>query len=142
MRRKWRKALKITTKTCAAVWRAAGNITAFLGAAMIGIIWLGVAFHLTAERQISQEAAIQNSGNLVRAFEEHLVRSIKEVDRVLLFLRAKYEEGAATFDFASWKDSDYLFSDITSQVGIIGADGFLRLNNGSSGNRVGDFGGS
>ncbi|MBI4274274.1 MAG: diguanylate cyclase, partial [Rhizobiales bacterium] len=105
-----------------------GNVSTFLGVAMIGIIWLGATFHLAAEQRISQEAAIHNSSNLARAFEEHLVRSIKEVDRVLLFLREKYENNAADFNFANWKGNDYLFSDIASRVGIIGVDGFLRLS--------------
>jgi hypothetical protein len=114
--------LKIVNGTCAAAWRVMGGISTLLGVAMIGIIWLGTAVHLKAERQISQEAAIQNSGNLARAFEEHLVRSIKEVDRVLLSLREKYEESAGTFDFPARKEGDY-FSDIASRIGIIGADG-------------------
>jgi diguanylate cyclase (GGDEF)-like protein len=121
---------EIISHTLAAGRRAAGNISTFLGVAMIGIIWLGATFHLTTERQIFQEAAIQNSGNLARAFEEHLVRSIKEVDRVLLLLRENYEKNPAVFDFANWKESEYFFSDIAAtRVGIIGVDGLLRQSN-------------
>ena len=92
------------------------------------IIWLGTAFHLATERQIAQEAAIQHSGNLARAFEEHLVRSIKEVDRLLLFLRENYENNPAAFNFPNSTENAYLFGDIASRVGIAGADGFLRLS--------------
>ena len=104
-------------------------MSTFLGVAMIALIWLGVTFHLNAERKISQEAAIQNSGNLTRAFEEHLVRSIKEVDRVLLLLRANYEKAPAEFNFVNLAENAHISSDVATRLSIIGADGFLRQNN-------------
>jgi len=122
--------LEIIKEKCTAAWRAVANVSTCLGVAMIGIIWLGTAFHLTAKRHLAEEAAIKNSGNLARAFEEHLVRSIKEVDRVLLFLRDTYQkhgDSAAALNPAGRKDNEHLLGDIASQVGIIGADGFLRL---------------
>ena len=120
--------MKTINDSLIAWWRAAWRIASLLGVVMIGIIWLGAAFHLNGLRQIAEEAAVRNSANLARAFEEHLVRSIEEVDRVLLFLRGKYEEGATAFDFANLKDVEN--SNIVSRIGIIGADGLLRASSG------------
>jgi diguanylate cyclase (GGDEF)-like protein/PAS domain S-box-containing protein len=112
--------------TWAALRRALWNVSTLLGVAMIGIIWLGTAFHLTAERQISQEAAIQHSGNLAQAFKEHLVRSFKEVDRVLLLMRENYERDPAAFDFANWAENPHVFGDVATRLGLIGTDGILK----------------
>ena len=128
MHRKGRATLKTIKETLTAAGRAIANISTFLAVAMIAIIWLGATYHLTAERQIAQEAAIRHSGNLARAFEEHLIRSIKEVDRVLLYLRENYEESAAAFEFAVRKENDHSFSDLVTRVGIAGPDGRLALS--------------
>ena len=121
--------LKIINYKLPAGLRAAWNLSTFLGVVMIAFIWWGTAFHLKVERQNAEEAAIQNSGNLARAFEEHLVRSIKEVDKVMRFLRENYEENPAAFDLANSAKNTQLLSDITTRIGIIGADGFLKLSN-------------
>ena len=119
---------RIVGETSTAAWRAAANVPTCLGAAMIAVIWLGGAFHSKFERQVAEQAAIQNSSNLARAFEEHVVRSLKELDRALLYLRQRYEQDPAALDVANRADNKYIFGDIASRIGIIAADGVLRLD--------------
>ena len=56
-------------------WRhAIGQSSTYLGLVLIGFIWISLSFHLEVERSSAERAAIQNSRNLVRVFEEHLSR--------------------------------------------------------------------
>ncbi len=80
--------------------RAASQGTTYFGLAMIALIWLSVHFHLAVERESTQQAAVQNSSNLARAFEEHLIRSLTEIDKALVFLRENYLKDPARFDMS------------------------------------------
>jgi diguanylate cyclase (GGDEF)-like protein len=107
--------------------RAASQGTTYFGFGMIALIWLSVHFHLAVDRERTQQAAIQNSSNLARAFEEHLTRSLKDIDKSLLFLRENYLKQPARFDIASLVQSVGLLGDPLSNIGIIGPDGFVRI---------------
>jgi diguanylate cyclase (GGDEF)-like protein len=106
--------------------RAASQGTTYFGLAMIALIWLSVHFHLAVEHERTQQAAVQNSSNLARAFEEHLVRSLTEIDQVLIFLRETYLRDPARFDMSKYVSRSGILGDPTLQVGIISPDGFLR----------------
>src|SRR5712691_4307496 len=99
-----------------------------LGALMIGLIWSGLFLHLQVERSDAERAAVQNSDNLARAFEEHLSRSLKDVDRSLKIMRSRYMRYPDELDFRSWLRNSQLFDDQTVQAGVIGPDGLLRLS--------------
>ena len=51
-----------------------------LGAVLISLVWMALFFFLTNEHDSAERAAIQNSTNLAGAFEEHLSRSLSEID--------------------------------------------------------------
>jgi diguanylate cyclase (GGDEF)-like protein len=110
--------------------RAVSQGTTYFGAAMIALIWLSVHFHLAVERERSQQAAIQNSGNLARAFEQHLIRSLTEIDRALVFLRETYLKDPGRFRMSDWVNRPGFLVDPTMQIGIISPDGFLRISSG------------
>jgi len=115
--------------TSLTVWRRAlGQSVTFLGVLMIGFIWLSLNFHLATERENAKRAAIQNATNLARAFEEHLSRSLKDIDRSLLMLRANYESDPANFDLAGWGRSVPMLGDPAMQFWLAGADGFVKTN--------------
>ena len=50
----------------------------------------GRFFFLKDEHDSAERAAIQNSTNLAGAFEEHLSRSLNEIDRSLKIIRTLY----------------------------------------------------
>ena len=61
------------------------RLVTFSGGALLGLggivmLWAGVFYFLAAERDQALRAAVQNTTNLTRAFEEHIIRSIKSVD--------------------------------------------------------------
>jgi len=100
-----------------------------LGTAAIGLIWTGLTFYLEIERTNIKDGVIQDSNNLARSFEEHLVQLIQDVDRTLIVLRAEYERDPAGFDIDNWsKTNDKLVGAPTTKFGIIGPDGFVKAS--------------
>jgi len=114
-------------------WRlwlgAARQEATWLGLAMIALIWGSVAYHLDVERTRARQAAVQNTGNLVRSFEEYTVRSIREVDKSLLLLRTAFEKNPEEFDLAAFTASPYFLNDLTLQVALIGSTGKMLSSN-------------
>ena len=99
--------------------------TTFFGIATIGLVWASVIFSLKASYENTERNAFQNSAKLARAFEENIVRSVKEADAALLFLRAAYEKNPETFSISDWVGGGNYRNDLTLQFSITGADGFV-----------------
>ena len=68
----------------------------------------------------------------MRVFEEHLSRSINDIDRSLKVMRSYYVRNPETFDLRDWKRSAQIVSDPATRVSIVGADGFIRLSSGDA----------
>src|ERR1700677_2051496 len=90
------------------------------GLAIIAICWIGLAYQLSIERTRAIDAAIERGGSLAQLLEDDTVRLIKGVDRTLLVLRQAYEEDPEHFDLRDWAKRASLFSDVTTQGGLIG----------------------
>jgi len=82
------------------VARAVFQSSTFLGLAMIGLLWLGLTGYRMSEQSAAQESAIQNTGNLARAFEMQLTTAIGEIDNRLLAAREAYYGARDTFDMS------------------------------------------
>jgi diguanylate cyclase (GGDEF)-like protein len=106
--------------------RALNQGSTYLGLAMIALVWLGLNFHLKAELTTVQADAVQNTSNLSRAFEEHLVRTLKDADHTLQIVRNAYEKRPDTFDLAAWSKEEHALEGPTFQMVIIGPDGFMK----------------
>jgi hypothetical protein len=100
--------------------RALAQGSTVLGIAMIGLVWASVGFHLTSERQSAERAAIENAGNLARAFEAHLSQSLHDIDRTLDMMRAYYLRDPAGFDFRAWVDNSQMVDKDLLQLVLIG----------------------
>src|SRR6185295_17090957 len=64
--------------------------SALIGVVLIALVWLSINFFLENERNSAEQSAVRNSMNLAGAFEEHLSRSLSEIDRSLKILRGRY----------------------------------------------------
>jgi diguanylate cyclase (GGDEF)-like protein len=93
----------------------------YVGAATIAAIWIAINFHLTVEHDRSVHAAIRNTGNLARVFEEHIAHTITETDRALTLLRSSYLT-SGNFDLARSLTLSRA-SDLLLEIRIVGADG-------------------
>src|SRR5580704_1208712 len=117
--------------------RATAQGSTLLSAMMIAVVWAGVGFHLKVENNGAETAAVQNSANLARAFEEHLSRSLNEIDRSLKIIRSNYTLDPAGFNLRRWLSISHLFDENTLQVAIISPEGFIKLSNINSSTSVG-----
>src|SRR5262245_58859352 len=106
--------------------RALGQGATLLGLFMVAFIWLSLEFHLTVERSNAERAAGQNAGNLARAFEEHIARSLKDIDRALLMLRASYERDPAGFSFQKLNFAVPEAGEATLQFSFVDARGTIK----------------
>jgi diguanylate cyclase (GGDEF)-like protein len=117
--------------------RATAQGSTLLSAMMIAVVWAGVGFHLKVENDGAEAAAVQNSSNLARAFEEHLSRSLHEIDRSLKIIRSNYTLDPTAFDLRRWLSISHIFDENTLQVAIISPDGFIKQSNIDSSTSVG-----
>src|SRR5258707_5570515 len=88
---------------------AVAQSSTLLGLAMIGLIWMSLAFHVEIERDSAEHAAIENSRNLARAFEAHLSQSLNDISRTLDVMRSYYQRDPAGFDLRVWNDDGRMF---------------------------------
>ena len=110
---------------------------ALFGTILIGLVWATLFFFLRNEHDSAERAAIQNSTNLAGALEEHLSRSLSEIDRTLLVIRALYERGKNDFDLAGWLKLSRVTNDEDLKVSIIDNNGNVRLSSDGSVKRAG-----
>ena len=114
--------------------QAGGTI---LGLCAIAVLWGGIFHSLSVERDQALQGAAQDTSNLARAFEEHIVRSIKAVDQTLLYVRDSYGKDPAGFDISAWAKNVQFLTDLTFQISLIDKDGIFRGSNlSSTGDRV------
>src|SRR5690242_1419057 len=120
-------------------WRwltAIAQSATLIGVATIGLIWMSLAFHVEIERDSAEQAAIENSRNLARAFEAHLIQSLGDVDRTLHLVRAYYLHDPAHVDLRAWQHDSSLFEREVMQVSIVGADGYVRSSTNPASRRI------
>ena len=103
--------------------RALLSLPAVFGLMMIGLVWAGLVLHLSKTEKGAIQAAKQNTDNLARAVEEHIVRSIEQADKMLLSLRAVYAKNPGQFNI---ENARIYLDDLILQVGVIGPDGILK----------------
>ena len=106
-----------------------GRLSTLLALALLVFIWVGTALYLELDRKKSLQAARDDSANIVHIFDDHVSRSIKEIDKSLLFIRHAWEADPDVFDLPAWTTNSYLLSDLTVQMALIGPDGRLLATN-------------
>src|SRR5215469_5811189 len=105
---------------------AVAQSSTLLGLAMIGLIWMSLSFHAEVERNGAEQAAIENSRNLARAFEAQGAQSLGDINRTLDVMRAYYQRDPGHFDLRVWNESSQLLERDLVQISIVGPDGYVR----------------
>lgn len=98
-----------------------------LGSILISVAWLTLFFFLRNEHESAERAAVQNSTNLAAALEEHLSRSLSEIDRSLKIIRTLYARDQNKFDLAGWLTSNPILNDDIVRVRIFNRNGHATL---------------
>jgi len=97
-----------------------------IGAAFTAVLlWSGIWFHLRTVRADAVTAAEHTTSNLSRAFEEHIVRTIKGIDQALLQLRAAYVADPSRTTFVTAMREDEALSGLIIRLAVIDRDGQL-----------------
>ena len=99
------------------------------GLSAVLLIWAGAVYFTHNERQQTEQAALQNATNLSRAFEEHIIRSIRSVDQTLLYVRDSYSRDPKNFNMSLWQHNNEFLTGITFQLAIIDKDGVMVASN-------------
>jgi len=108
------------------------------GVILVSLVWTTLFFFLKNEHESAERAAIQNSANLAGALEEHLLRSLSEIDRTLVIVRTLYERDKNKFDLAGWLKSSRVLNDEDLKVSIVDNNGNVRLSSDRAIKRDGD----
>src|SRR5690348_14869422 len=95
------------------------------GALVVVLIWGAVVLQLVGQREEILDEARKHTSNLARALEEHIRRTLKEVDQALLVLKRGYESEPDRFVLWNWPGKDLLLQDLSAQIGIVSRDGIL-----------------
>nr|WP_199066074.1 ATP-binding protein [Chromobacterium sp. ASV5] len=98
-------------------------------AALLLAIWLAVWIQIQDEHQRVQQELNRKSENLVRAFEEHVARTISAIDQTVRFLKYEYETGGDKMDTANLLKRGVIQHEMFVQFSIVGPDGWLRISN-------------
>jgi diguanylate cyclase (GGDEF)-like protein len=105
--------------------RASLQPATLFGGALIVICWVGLAFVLSLERGKTLENANQQTANLARLLDDFTVRILQGIDQTLLLLRETYETNPTHLDLAWLTGQTHVVRNLTMQVAVVGADGFM-----------------
>jgi hypothetical protein len=98
-----------------------------LGAILISLVWMALSFFLSNEHDSAERAAIQNSTNLAGAFEEHLSRSLSEIDRSLKIIRTLQARDAGKFKLADWLKSNRVLTNEVLQIALVDREANVKV---------------
>jgi two-component system, sensor histidine kinase len=95
------------------------------GAFVVLLIAGTVLLQLYAERAAILDEARKHTSNLARAFEEHLRRTVKEVDVTLLVLNRSYNADRTHFAIWDYPGRELLLQDLPVQIVQVDKDGII-----------------
>src|SRR5260370_36808422 len=87
-----------------------------IGLFSMGVIWLGAWYIANEDAKRTESTAYQDTANLARAFEEHIIRLIQAHDQILLFARTSYAKNPDNFELGQWARDQHFATDGTLQI--------------------------
>jgi diguanylate cyclase (GGDEF)-like protein len=100
-----------------------------VGLLSLGIIWLGVWYLASEDANRTEVSRYQDTANLARAFEEHIIRLIQAHDQILLFARSSIAKDREGLDLAQWAREQQFATDVTLQIATTDKTGLLTGSN-------------
>lgn len=100
-----------------------------VGASLAIVMWAGLGSILVIEHGNASSGAQRKAADMATLFAESAGRTIREVDKILLLIRALYEEGSIDVVSAAYSKRASQFDSLTFQLSIVAPDGVLVMSN-------------
>jgi diguanylate cyclase (GGDEF)-like protein len=113
----------------ATLWDSGIYASILLGVFSVAVAWLGAWYISSEELKRTEAAAYQDTANLARAFEEHIIRLIQAHDQILIFARTSYSKDPQHFNLAQWSREQQFATDVTLQLATTDKRGMLTGSN-------------
>lgn len=111
-------------------WRKHANANAVIVLsclALIGIVWAVTIERVSFERDDTIIDAARENANLVIAFEEHTIRTLKGIDQAVLFVKNQYQEHGLKLNIGGMIESGALDASLFNFIGITDERGNVVL---------------
>src|SRR5262245_24516741 len=102
-----------------AIWLAVG----VPAAAVVTAMWVITAERIAYERSEAIEFAVKHNDNLALAFEENIIRTIGEIDRVVHFLSRNYADRGELLNSADIAEEGSFDLSVVRTAGVIDKHG-------------------
>ncbi len=112
---------------------------ALFSAALIGALWTVVIVEQRAERASVIAEAVKQNTNLAVAYEEHIVRTLKGLDGVLLFMRHEYQRLGRQMDIAGYIKDGIIDGRLFNVLSVIDEHGYIVISNKGEESRAENF---
>jgi signal transduction histidine kinase len=96
---------------------------------LISLTWSRVLMEIAEDRQQAINAAVERNSNLVASLAEHAVKTIRNADAVLQFVKMEYEQKGKNTDFNSLLNRGVIDEKYFSTAAVIGENGRILLCN-------------
>ncbi|MCH2340519.1 diguanylate cyclase [Pseudomonas sp. NPDC047963] len=96
---------------------------------LVALMWLVLSLEEARNRELIRHDTEKATGNLTRAFEEHVVRTFRDIDVALKLLRHEWIRNQAGFDAQARVIQDAFEHGLVVQIGFIDAGGILQYSN-------------
>jgi diguanylate cyclase (GGDEF)-like protein len=101
------------------------NPVVIFGIVIILLCWVGACVQMFADRAAAIRSAIERGDTAARLFEKDTTSLIKGIDAIMLLLRQAYEDDPQRFDLIGLANKARLGSDVSTEIFLIGPDGYL-----------------
>ena len=92
-------------------------------------IWAGAAHIIGEDYRRTREGALNDTANLARAFDEHVVQSMQALDQTLLIARDAYLQEGIRFDLPRWVIESKFRTDVAFNISIADRNGKIIASN-------------
>lgn len=111
------------------VLRSPSGVLGLFAIVLIALLWTTVGVQIESERAQVLQNAYRDTANLARVFQEHSVRTLKNVDQAVLFVKYQYEKTGGRVDIADALRQGMINGRIFNQIGVIDENGIYALSN-------------
>jgi len=99
------------------------------GLLLLCLIWTGLYYYVQSERKQALAQAVHQATAYSRAFEEHIMRTIRGLDQIVLFLKYQVEKEGWAIDVARLVAEKRFAGQPFVQLGVANAAGEVVANN-------------